>query len=793
LQGKSRISLWVLVLLIVGMPCCGQYVNYPVPNLVSLTPPSILAGNPQFFLFANGSNFSPGSVVQWNGNALITIFLSQTQLQATVPAVLVQNPGTATVKVFTTTPGGGTSAQVTFTITPKATPIPHIDSLNPPTVLAGTPTPVITVRGENFVSTSEAIVNGITCIGTAGCTTAVTSSTSLFVTLGNALVANGGTFDVSILNPPAPPPAPPNGGNSNTLPLLVLNPIPVIASLSPAAAQAGGTGLLTLTITGSSLISSSVIEINGAPRPTTTITIAGATALSTQLTPADLAAGGVDQVQVFNPTPGGGLSNILTFAVNPTNSAGLPILVDFAADGSPANLGVCGTTCSTGSLTPSNAGPSTSTTGQSVAFASLSTNLILGGTNGVSNIFVRNTCLSSGSSCNPVTSLITTDPNGNGAGGSSFEPVLDNTGTHVAFTSLATNLVTTVPLPAGTRQVFWRPTCTTTVACTSSDNTTQLVSISADGLSAGNGDSFNAAISPEGRFVAFVSLATNLVSNVAFDGITPQVFVRDTCNGAAASTTCVPTTFLVSTPDGTTPANGASANPSIGNAATNVSFTSSATNLGTNAPNPAGEQEIFARTCTYNASVCVGLTTLISTPDGVTPANGTSSASSITSDGRFVAFASTATNLGVNSAGVQQIYARDTCTGVSPCTPSLALISSADGVTPGNAVSERPSINQTGQMVAFASLASNLGLHTANGVENIFVRNTCATITTACSPGTILASQPVGTAPPPANGSSLAPSISLDGHTVSFFSLANNLVARDTNGFSDIFLASTTF
>lgn len=775
--------------MIAGLPCCGGYINYPVPQLVSLTPPSILAGSPQFFLFANGTNFSPGSVVEWNGNALVTIFLSQTQLQATVPALLVQNPGTSTVLVFTSAPGGGTSSKLTFTITPNATPVPHIDSLRPPTVLAGTASPVITVQGENFVSTSEVIVNGITCIGTASCTTAVTSSTSIFVILGISLIANGGTLDVSVLNPPAPPPAPPNGGNSNTLPLLVLNPIPAITTLSPVAVQAGGTSLVTLTVTGTSLASSSVIEINGAQHATT---VASATTLTTQLTSGDLAAGGVDQVQVFNPTPGGGTSNILTFAVNPTSSAGLPALVDFAADGSAANLGVCGTICSTGSLSSANAGPSSSTTGQFVAFASLSTNLIPGGTNGVSNIFVRNTCLGQSGSCSPLTSLTTTDPNGNGAGGSSFEPALDNSGAHVAFTSLATNLVTTVPLPAGTRQVFWRPTCTTPSSCTGTTNATLLVSTSADGLSAGNGDSFNAAISPEGRYVAFVSLATNLVSNVAFDGVTPQVFVRDTCNGAAASTTCVPTTFLISTSDGTTPANGASANPSVGNAATNISFTSFANNLGTNAPNPSGEQEIFSRTCAFNASVCTGVTNLISTPDGVTPANGANSNSSITSDGRFVAFASTATNLGVNSGGVQQIYVRDSCTGETPCTPSLALISSSDGVTPGNAISERPSIDQTGQMIAFASLASNLGFHTANGVENIFVRNTCATITTACSPATSLASQPA-TAAPPANGSSLAPSISLDGHTVSFFSFANNLVARDTNGFSDIFLASTTF
>jgi hypothetical protein len=43
------------------------------------------------------------------------------------------------------------------------------------------------------------------------------------------------------------------------------------------------------------------------------------------------------------------------------------------------------------------------------------------------------------------------------------------------------------------------------------------------------------------------------------------------------------------------------------------------------------------------------------------------------------------------------------------------------------------------------------------------------------------------------NGSSVAPSISGDGHTVSFLSFASNMVARDTNGVADAFLASTTF
>jgi hypothetical protein len=113
-------------------------------------------------------------------------------------------------------------------------------------------------------------------------------------------------------------------------------------------------------------------------------------------------------------------------------------------------------------------------------------------------------------------------------------------------------------------------------------------------------------------------------------------------------------------------------------------------------------------------------------------------------------------------------------------------------------LSEHPSASSSGQLIAFSSFASNLA-GTVNGVENVFVRNTCLGVIPTCTTGVVLASianttgaVPVtGIAPP--NGPSLVPSLSADGHTVSFFSTANNLVSRDTNALEDIFLASTTF
>ena len=85
-------------------------------------------------------------------------------------------------------------------------------------------------------------------------------------------------------------------------------------------------------------------------------------------------------MQVINPGPGGGGSNTLTFAVDPTDTVGLPILVDYAFDGTQANNGICGglLNCQNGTLglTTSTSGPSSSQTGQFVAYASVSSNLL---------------------------------------------------------------------------------------------------------------------------------------------------------------------------------------------------------------------------------------------------------------------------------------------------------------------------------------------------------------------------------------------------------------------------------
>jgi hypothetical protein len=805
-RASAQASLAVLAVVVAGLcffPACNDIINYPAPQIKALNPATIQAASGQFTLAVTGYKLTPASTVLWNGGPLITYFQSVNELDAVVPALDDQAPGAASITIETPQPGGGISTSLIFTVSPPPTPVPAITALSPTGVLAGSPGFQLTITGQNFVNASVVTVNG------DNRDTTFVSATSLSVQIQSADVATAGDVQIAVVNPPGSSSGSSSGqgGASSPVSLVVKNPVPTISSLSPIALAAGTTTTTPVTITGSSFVPDSVIQVDGSP---VTTTFGGGTQISMSLVAGNMAAGAVHRVTVVNPGPGGGTSNALILPVNPTTTHGLPVLLDYGWDGSEANQGLCGTNCSTGPPTLTSAGPAMNSDGKIVVFASTSTNLLKNQANAGSDIFSRSTCLNS-ASCTPTTVDVSVGPDNETSNGNSWGPTVDSSGAHAAFTSTASNLVPGVSLSPGSEQVYWMPLCAAGSSGTVANCATgQLVSVAPDNLTPGNGNSYDASISPDGRYVVFVSLATNLVSGVGnLDGKTPQVFLRDTCNGSASTTSaCAPATYLISTPDGVTPGDGASSEPSVSNDGEYVSFTSSAANLGATAPNPSGEQEIFERTtCLPTNTSCAAFTTLISTPDGVTPANGPSSQSQIASGGRFIVFASTATNLAAGAGPVKQVYMYDTClSAATTCVPGLTLMSTPDGSTAGNGASEHPTISlgsssitvstTTGEFVAFASRASNLTTNTATGVSNIFVRKACvgfSSTVSSCTPATALASQPAGTSPPPTNGDSLMPVISADGHTVTFISAANNLVANDTNGFYNLFLSLTSF
>src|SRR5207247_198207 len=123
----------------------------PAPTLGSLSPSTATVGAAAFTLTVNGTNYVSGSVVQWNSGARATTIASDRRLGAASSASDVATAGTASVTVFSPTPGGGTSGALTFTIN---NPVPTLGSLTPGNATAGAAAFTLTVNGTNFVSGS---------------------------------------------------------------------------------------------------------------------------------------------------------------------------------------------------------------------------------------------------------------------------------------------------------------------------------------------------------------------------------------------------------------------------------------------------------------------------------------------------------------------------------------------------------------------------------------------------------------------------------------------------------------
>ncbi|MBI4663438.1 MAG: PD40 domain-containing protein [Verrucomicrobia bacterium] len=275
------------------------------------------------------------------------------------------------------------------------------------------------------------------------------------------------------------------------------------------------------------------------------------------------------------------------------------------------------------------------------------------------------------------------------AGGDSTFPLFSRDGHAIAFMSTADNLVTN-DQNGGWMDVFVRDLRT---------RTTTLISVAGAGLSGGNGHSLLGGISEDGRFVAFTSEASDLVTNDS-NGLS-DVFIRDLATGK---------TILVSVDlAGTRSANGAASNPVISRDGKFVVFESEASNLTANDANNA--TDVFLR------DVQTGVTRLVSAdPTGVGPANAVSFGSVITPNARFIAFTSQATNLAPGATnGFNEIYVRDMLDG------KTAWISSDrtrfPALEPRRALSSsNPAISEDGRYVAFKTvLTSSTGTLSGDG------------------------------------------------------------------------------
>ncbi|MCE7948595.1 MAG: hypothetical protein DYG88_14315, partial [Chloroflexi bacterium CFX4] len=373
--------------------------------------------------------------------------------------------------------------------------------------------------------------------------------------------------------------------------------------------------------------------------------------------------------------------------------------------------------------------------GRYVAFESAASNLVSGDTNGVRDIFVHDRQTGQ--------ARVSVASDGTQANGNSFRAAISADGRYVAFESAASNLVSGDT--NGVRDIFVHDRQT---------GQTSRVSVASDGTQ-GNGNSTQAAISADGRFVAFESAASNLVSGDTNN--VSDIFVHDRQTGQTAR---------VSVASDGTQGNEASSQSVISANGRIVTFISISNNLVSGDTNNSTDVFVHDRQ--------TGQTTRVSVASDGTQANTISLDTAISADGRYVAFESLASTLvSDDTNGVTDIFVHDRQTG------QTTRVSVASDGAQANGTSTFAAISADGRYVVFDSVAFNLVSGDTNSLFDVFIHDRQTGRTSRIS---------VALSGVQGNNGSQRPAISADGRFVGFESTASNLVSGDTNNVSDIFV-----
>lgn len=274
----------------------------------------------------------------------------------------------------------------------------------------------------------------------------------------------------------------------------------------------------------------------------------------------------------------------------------------------------------------------------------------------------------------------------------------------------------------------------------------------------GYGHSRWCSISQDGRYVAFASSYRNLVPQDPNPGM--DVFVRDRLLGV---TTLIP---FEGFRRGFT---GSQLFPEISADGRFVAFTAYEYTVG-----GFGHIAVLFSINAYLHNRLTGETILVSGGQGGAPANGISGVGSISRDGRYVAFWSSASNLVPNdNNNALDVFVFDRQ------TRKTRRVSVASDGSEGNGRSIRASISWDGRFVAFESVATNLDPRDLHSSRDVFVHDLRTGRTELVS---------LSYDNRPGNADSHSPRISGDGRYVAFQSWASNLVPNDTNGREDAFV-----
>lgn len=380
---------------------------------------------------------------------------------------------------------------------------------------------------------------------------------------------------------------------------------------------------------------------------------------------------------------------------------------------------------------------SMSSDGRLVAFSSLASNLVAADTNGAEDVFLhdRQTGITE------RISIATSGVQGNDA---SDEPSLSGDGKFIAFRSAATNLV--VGDSNGVRDIFVRDI---------QAGATSRVSVSSSGSQLDD-ESDAPAMSSDGRFVSFMSIATNLTCG---NGVW-NVHVRD----LQTSITEIVSAAIIPCSDSD------SGRPSISADGRYIAFESHASDLVHGDSN--GCYDVFVR------DRQTAMTERISLDSSGAQANGASYEASISGDGRYIAFSSVATNLAPGDTNnASDVFLRDRQTGIT------RRVSVDTNSTQALGASDAPLLTADGHLVLFRSAASNLVAGDTNGAMDIFMRDYQSSVTIRIC---------VDAAGAQGNGDAMMPTVCGDGRFAAFSSAASNLVPADSNNQVDAFVRDCT-
>lgn len=405
-----------------------------------------------------------------------------------------------------------------------------------------------------------------------------------------------------------------------------------------------------------------------------------------------------------------------------------------------------------------------STNDRYVAYVSTAENLVPNDTNEYRQVYVNDLVLE-------TNTLVSVGTNGFAGNGHSSQPSISGNGEFVTFSSFAPNLMTGEP--SGVEQVFRRDLLAGTNA---------LVSVSTNG-GFGNYNSFSPAISSDGRFVLYYSLAENLAPNLPSGFLPPtNLFVRD----FQLNTTYVMTTGLVDsasmTPDGHYVAfiginqKSSSTRLYVWNSQTALlSYTNASLQLTNVSISADGRWVAYTIGSTLEAYDLVGKTNYLIGTAAI------DSHSGMQFDGsdRYLVFATKTSLVAADLNGTYDVYVHDFQVGTN-----LLVSRSYNSANTANGPSYLPAISPSGRFIAYRSLANNIVPNSGANEENVFVydlSNNATMLLSVDQPGTAAA-----------NSFSTAPVISSDSSTLAFESYASDLLAPAFNEFSSIYTFSLT-